>query len=97
MAEVAQSLPLLLKVGWTAIVAAILYIYWREYGTENFRDFECERADRHHAGEEQFSSQEKARSARYRRTRGRAVAGFDRRLCISQNGGVAEWVKGNSL
>jgi hypothetical protein len=34
-AEVAQSLPLLLKVGWTAIVVAILYIYWREYGLEN--------------------------------------------------------------
>jgi hypothetical protein len=26
---------LLLKVGWTAIVVAILYIYWREYGLEN--------------------------------------------------------------
>jgi hypothetical protein len=36
MAEVSQSLPLLLKFGWTAIVVVILYVYWREYGPENF-------------------------------------------------------------
>jgi hypothetical protein len=36
MAEVAQYLPLLLKVGWTALIFLILYIYWREYGPENF-------------------------------------------------------------
>lgn len=36
MAEVSESLPVLLKVGWTALVALILYVYWREYGLENF-------------------------------------------------------------
>lgn len=36
MAEAPESLPLLIKVGWTAITVGILFIYWREYGPENF-------------------------------------------------------------
>jgi hypothetical protein len=36
MAEVSESLPVLLKIGWTAIVVVILYVYWREHGPENF-------------------------------------------------------------